>query len=381
MKQWRLLLAIIVAVLLPSATLAQDGDEDMEDDVRNHPVTVFLEQESAITAGSALVFVDGLTGEEIRIPVTGERFTLLERSVMYFDPVTRRVMLARPDGTIQEHPFVQVPAGARRVDWVVSDDLTTIAWTITGTDAEGRLTTRTSIADIDGENARSVLTDVDFVNNRLRALPLLFSQDKSQLFMDNHPDGISAFTAFDQYVGLFVLNTEAGETTLLPGEAGNSCICGAAVDDDVFVRLRLRISVESTGFDLHIYDLPDGRENVLPAPPQLEAFNTSGDVLISPDGTQAIYTLATVSDFGTPDQSVESIFILVDLARLTQTVITPSPVSTFVRPVAWTEDNSAVLFTSPEEDGTWKISLDDGRLQRIADAAYLGVLGAASSDP
>jgi hypothetical protein len=59
--------------------------------------------------------------------------------------------------------------------------------------------------------------------------------------------------------------------------------------------------------------------------------------------------------------------------RQTQTALT-DPITTFVRPVAWTEDNSAILFTSPTLDGTWKIQLSDGALVKVAEATYLGTI-------
>ncbi|MFW5709241.1 MAG: hypothetical protein ACOCX5_03370, partial [Chloroflexota bacterium] len=260
-----------------------------------------------------------------------------------------------------------------RVDWVIAQDNSTIAWTLTGTDPQGRLQTRTTVANLDGTQARPVLTDVDTSGSRLRALPISLVSNANSLYMDNHPDGISAFTAFDQYVGVFELDLTTGQTTLLPGEAGNSCICGADIRDTLFVRLRLRLTADSSGFEVHIYDLSNDTETVLP-PVELEDFNTAGDVLIAPDGSLALYALARVEEFNTPQQFTETVFVLVDLVNMTQVRLTPNPITTYVRPVSWTEDNSAIIFTSPDETGTWKINTTDGRLERIADATYLGIM-------
>jgi hypothetical protein len=65
------------------------------------------------------------------------------------------------------------------------------------------------------------------------------------------------------------------------------------------------------------------------------------------------------------------VFVLVNLEDMTQTALT-EPITTYVQPVAWTEDNSAVIFTSPEQDGTWKVDLSDGTLDRVAEATYVG---------
>jgi hypothetical protein len=332
------------------------------------PCQVFIEN------NDTLIFLDDRTGAAARLTINGERFTITAEGVMYYDPTTRQVMLAQPDGDVEPHPTVQMTAEARRIDWVVAEDGITVAWTLTGTDADGRLTTRTTVARLDGATPpRPILTEVDEAGTRLRALPIAFNPDQTILYMDNHPDGISQFTAFDQYVGIFALDLTNGEKRLLPDEQGSSCICGAAVRADIFLRLRLRLSAQATGFDMHIYNLLTEGEVVLDAV-ERRGFDTAGDVLISPDGTLAIYALARITDFNQPTQAVETVFILVDIASATQQALTPTPITTFVRPVAWTEDNSAVIFTSPEQDGTWKINISDGRLERIANATYIGAL-------
>jgi hypothetical protein len=66
--------------------------------------------------------------------------------------------------------------------------------------------------------------------------------------------------------------------------------------------------------------------------------------------------------------------MLVDLEAMTQKPLT-DPITTFVEPLMWTEDNSAIIFTSRQRDGTWKINLADGRLDRVADATYMGIVG------
>jgi len=45
-----------------------------------------------------------------------------------------------------------------------------------------------------------------------------------------------------------------------------------------------------------------------------------------------------------------------------------------VRPIGWTDHDSAILFTSPTLDGTWKINLADGTLTKVAAATYVGLL-------
>lgn len=364
----RLLAAL--CLLLPLVALAQDDDASTPEAVVPHEV--FLRDEG--DGRATLLFIDLVTGQMTETPVTGERFTLVGDRVMYFDTTTRQVMLAAPDGTQTPHPFVQMTQQSRRIDWAVDAQNGQIAWTVTGTDGQGRLSTRTTVAALDGSNARPLLTEIDTSNSRLRALPLGFSPDGSRLVMDSHPDGIGAFILFEQYVGLFTLDTSSGERELLPGEVGNSCICGADVWQDQFVRMRLRLSGEQNRYELHIYNLRTDDEVVLPVDAP-DGFITSGDVLISPDGSLAIYTLAEITAFNTAQQRVRTQFVVVDLARLTQTPLTPRPLNAFLRPIAWTEDNSAVLFINPQEPGTWKIALDEGQLEQTARATYIGLLG------
>jgi hypothetical protein len=359
-------LGLVILLLLgiwAAPTQAQDGLVP--------PAYVFWESQDRDIG--ELIFLDAVTGEERRIPVSGERFTIFQDGIMYFDTIARQVVFVRRDGVIEPHPFVRLPTGARRIDWVLSSDNRKIAWTVTMTDDVDRLMTQTRVANIDGSNEELVLVQTDEANNRLRALPVAFSQDNLTLYMDTHPDGISSFIAFNQYVALFALDLTTGETTLLPDERGSSCICGAGVHTGLFLRLRLRVG-DVGGFDMHIYDLISDTVDVLPALTPNNLYDTGGDVLLSPDGDYAIYALANVRDFNMSSQSVETAFMVVDTFNRTQRLLTSSPITQFVRPIAWTEDNSAVIFTSPSQNGTWKITVEDGRLERIASASYIGMI-------
>lgn len=365
-------LAAVIAFLLTaiSAQAAMPGI------VR--PSYVFWEAQSDDIG--ELIFVDGLTGEERRFPVNGERFTIYQDGVMFYDTIARQVVLVRRDGIIEPHPVVRLPPDARRVDWVIAADGEMIAWTITAEDDAGRLTTETRVAAIDGADHRVVLHEVDEEGSRLRALPVAFSADNARLYMDNHPDGISDFLPFDQYVALMALDLATGETELLPDERGSRCICGATVGAGVFLRLRLPDDADderTTGdsFDLYLYDLLAGGGGGRLPPLNLDTgtvYDTAGDLSISPDGRMAVYALARVTDFNTPRQTTRTVFVLVDIARGTQRPLTTEATTRFLRPVGWTEDNSAVILTSPTTNGTWKLNTGDGALRRIAAATYIG---------
>lgn len=361
-RQRRAWLLLIAALLTLAGAAAAQVDTDFAD----HPLEVFLQRDIDRAGTDRLLFVDTLTGESTPVEVNGERYTLAARAVLYYDLSANRVMLAQPDGSISEHPFIQPGPQTRRIDWLLSADGSQIAWTTTEALADGTLSTITTTAGVDGATPREGL--VDGPRAGIRALPVAFSADHSLLYMDYQPDSIADLTPFRQYAGLFALDLETGGATFLPGEPG--CFCGAGIGAGLL--LRLQLSADLGGFDVAVQPLASGVSDVIPAL-SLPGYTQGGDVLIAPDGMRAVYALAEIRDFGGPDQSVRTVFVLVNLSARTQTALT-NPITTFVQPVAWTEDNTAVIFTSPEQDGTWKVSVSDGRLAKIAAAAYLGTL-------
>jgi hypothetical protein len=327
---------------------------------------VFLQRDVDTSGTDQLLFMDVLTGDEVEIEVSGERYSIVEQAVMYFDVTTRRVMLASADGTTRPHPSIQPGLLTRRVDWIVSEDGSAIAWTLTEGEPAA-LTTITTVANIDGTNPHPVLQDGP--RNGIRAMPVAFNGDNTLLYMDYQPDVIGDFTPFRQYAGLFSVDVKDSTVAYLPGEPG--CFCGAGIGEGWF--LRLALTNDLSGFDVKVANLTTQAEFVIPAL-RLSNYTQAGGIVVSSDGTRAVYALAQIRDFGQPTQSTETVFMLVNLLDLTQTTLT-QPVQTFVRPMAFTDDNTAVLFTSPEEDGTWKVNIGDGRLTKVADATYLGTLG------
>jgi hypothetical protein len=349
----------------PPGTAAGTPTADIPID---RPWSVFVRSDAA-SGSTSLIFVETGTGEEVAVPVSGERYTIFGQSVLYYDPGVRRMKLATPNGRVIDHPFMQPAFDARRIDWAASRDGKMLAWTETHGDGGGGLSTVTTVSTADGDVQRMVLADGPRFDG-LRALPVAFDTTRTVLFMDYQPDGLSGLTPFPQYVALFSLplQDESPEPEFMPGEPAE--FTGAGFGAGFY--LRLKLSEDLRFFDLHIYNLDTGFDWVIPAL-RSRGFNQAGDVLIAPDGRQAVYALSQIANFGTPQQSVQTVFVLVDLVTMTQRALT-DPITTFVRPVAWTEDNSAVIFTSPQRDGTWKIGASDGRLVRVAEATYLGAL-------
>jgi sugar lactone lactonase YvrE len=352
----RTALWLLISLLLAATARAQDVPAATV----SYPV--FLERD-VDGENDRLSFINPLSGETASVLVTGERYTPAVDALLYYDTAAGRVMRARPDGSVEPHPFIQPGVATRRVDWLISPDNALIAWTLTE-GVDDSLMTITTIANRDGTNPRQVL--VDGPRSGIRALPVAFSPDHTLLYMDFQPDGISDFTPFPQYAGLFVLDIASATWDYLPDEP--SCFCGAGFGNGLLLRLKVAPTLD--GFDLHVYNLQAEISQVIPAQP-IRNFTQAGDIVVAPDGRLAVYALAQITDFGRPSQSVRTVFMLVDLTTMTQTPLT-EPITTFVEPLVWTEDNSAVIFTSRQRDGTWKVRLDSGRLDKVAEATYLG---------
>lgn len=353
----------LLLVVLINPAFAQDTNQPTFD---NHTWDIFVDRDIEDDGTDRLQFIDVLTGETVSIAVNGMRYTPLLRSVIFFDPVAQQVKLVTPDGTIQDHPFIIHAFGVQQIDWVVSRDRKSIAWTIAREIAPGSLVTTTFIADIEGSNIREILNDGP--RDNVRALPIAFSADNSKLFMDAHPDGISQFAPYTQYAGLFALDLTSGDISPLPGEP--ACFCGAGFGSGTL--LRLNLNNDLNGFDVRVFSVDGGEPRTIPAITRRN-YTQAGDVLLSNDGAYAVYALSQVRGFGTVEQIVRTVFIQVDLLTLEQAVIN-NPITTFVHPVAWTEDNTAILFTSTQQSGTWKINVEDGQLVKVANASYIGRL-------
>jgi hypothetical protein len=336
-------------------------------DVPNHTWEVYVEQDITADGADRLIFMDVLTGDVTSAQVYGERYTPLGDKILFFDSINRSVMTVNTIGTVTPHPFIQLGA-ARRVDWVLSSDQRLLAWTLTYDDDVGSIRTVTRVANPDGTN-QSIVYEDGFRGDGLRALPIAFSVDNSALIMDFHPDIISEFAPYEQYAGLFRLNLADSTITPMPDDE-SPCFCSAAMRAGHL--LRLSVTNDLTGFDVLVFDLDSGREDTIDAL-SLDNFNQAGNILIAPDGSRAVYAMSQVPNFGSSSTAVRSILMSVNLDTLEQEQLS-DPITRYLRPVRWTEDNTAVLFVSPDLAGTWKINLADGLLTQVAQATFIGVL-------
>lgn len=317
-------------------------------------------------ARTELVFINILTGEINSVSIAGERFTLLGKAVIYYDLDEEQVKEAAPDGSIHDHPFVTMSADTERVDWVVSAEGGTIAWTATRRGDGGALSTSTTVSDWDGADRREILADGP--RDGVRVLPVAFSAATNELIMEAHPDGISQYFAYTRHAGLFAVDLADGEARRLPEETG--CYCAAGFGDRVV--LRFPPSASDDGVEVMVYSL-DGSQSMDIESAAPAGFTAPGGALVSADDNLAIYVVSQVPMQGSAAGETRSVFILADLRTLEQSLVS-HPITGLARAVAWTEDHSAVLFTNDQQLGTWKLRLSDGKISEVASALYLGSL-------
>jgi hypothetical protein len=313
--------------------------------------------------GDQLIFIDLISGDEHFVDVQGSQYTMTDQGVLYLGN-DGRVMLAAAQDRPRPHPFIAQPEDADRIDWVVSPNGSSVAWTITRR-SDGGLTTETWLARADGDGSDQRIVLADGARAGIRAYPVTFSPDNTTLYMDFQPDTIASLTPFRQYAALFALDLASGEIASLPGEAG--CYCGAAVRDDQFLRMVLA----ANGFDLRAYALTDSASAGITISGLGNAdYTQGGDLLISPDGEHAVYALARPV-FG-DNAGLETLFVLVDSVRRTQEALT-EPVTERLRPLAWLNDG-AVLLMDAAIEGTWRLDTATGAITQIASATYLGTI-------
>ncbi len=358
---------LIFAILLLSSALVY-GQDDLASGLQQHSWAVFLQPAAAQPNKTDIVFIDLLSGDVNRVSVQGERFSLVADAVIYLDTLERQVKLAQPDGLIRDHPFIRLAADEQGVDWTVSQDQQRIAWTISRELEADQLISKIWLANAAGTEVRELLTYGP--REGIALLPIAFSQNSSELYLEVFVTGSDELQLYRARGGLLALDFSAEEVRLrsLPGDP--PCFCAVAFGTDII--LRLPQNKEANGIDVAVYPLDGSPARLIPALPS-DNYNQAGNLLLSPDGAFAIYSLSQVSGFHTAQQEIQTVLALVDLQNARQSILN-IPTAGLARPISWTEDNSAVLFTTDTDSGTWKISLESGDLLKIADGEYLGML-------
>lgn len=366
----RILLLTLIAMLCAGAAFGQDaaglGVQGLSWDV-------FLRADASGNGDADLIFVDLLSGETTAVATAGERYTLLDDAVLYFDTVDEQVKLVKPDGVIRAHPFINMTSADYRVDWVVSADRRHIAWALSQRAADQQLTTVVLLADASGSQIRRLLAYGP--REGIRLLPVAFGADGATLYIDVHAEGSELASLYPRRSNVFLLDFggDGVATRLLPG--GSPCFCAVGFGNDIMLRLTPGGEPDST--QVEILNIASGESRVV-APVARGDYDQAGNLLVSPDDTRAIYALSRSGGVHSAEQAPRTVLVLADLVDARQRVV-GGVLKARARPIMWTEDQSAVLFTLEDQAGTWKLQFDDGEAVKVADATYLGRLNLAEA--
>ncbi len=342
--------------------------------IQGHSWDVFLRADANSPGDTEVMFLDLLTGESASFSTAGERFTLLDNAVLYFDLSDQQIKLIKPDGHIREHPFITKTDADYRLDWTVSKDRRQIAWSVSQRSADEQLTTTIMLADQSGSEIRQLL--VYGPRPGIRLLPVAFDANGATLYVDVHADGAERAAPYARRSNLFALDFGGPgvATRLLPGDA--PCFCAVGFGNELL--LRLAPSGEPDSTQVEIYDIQSGATRVI-APVARGDFNEAGNLLLSPDDTLAVYALTRANGYRAAEQEPRTVLVVADLVNARQRVLGDA-LPALARPIVWTEDNSAVLYVLEGHDGVWKLRLEDGAMVKVADATYLGMLNESGGE-
>ncbi len=355
--------------ILLAAAMSVFGQDVVQPGLQQHSWDVFTRRNAENPAQTDLIFINLLSGERTTIGAAGEHFTLTNGGVIYLDRQAGQVKLAKADGIVRDHPFIHASSDARHVDWVLSQDGDQIVWTISRIVDDGQLITATWLADIAGAEIRELL--VYGPREGIRLLPIAFGENESEIYMEAHADGSERLSAYTRRTGLFALAVTADElhTRALPGAP--NCLC--AVGFGANRMLRLAPDSDSGGLEVEVYPLDGGERQVIPALSRGN-YRDGGNILVSEDGTQAIYALSRARDSAAEIDEIRTLLVHVDISNGRQRIAS-SPISDLARPLAFTDEDRAVLFTTGQSSLTYKLDLENGHQAEVADAVYLGQLG------
>lgn len=362
----RILLLLFALLATAMSVVGQDVAQPV---LQQHTWDVFVRRQAENPAQTDLIFINLLSGERTTIGALGQQFTLTSKGIIYLDSQSGQVKLAKADGIIRDHPFIHVSSDLRRVDWVVSQDGEQIVWTISQMVNDGQLVTATWLADIAGAEIRELL--VYGPRDGIHLLPIAFGDVGNEIYMEAHVDGSEGLSPYARRTGLFALVITADElhTRALPGDS--NCLC--AVGFGANRMLRLAPNLEAGGLDVEVFALDDGDRQVISALSRGD-YRHGGNILVSADGTQAIYALLQAPDAAAETDEIRTLLIHVDLSNGQQRIAS-SPIADLARPLAFTDEDRAVLFTTRQSNQTFKLDLENGRQFAVAEAVYLGQLG------
>ncbi|MCY3832283.1 MAG: hypothetical protein OXG85_04655 [Chloroflexi bacterium] len=359
---------ILIVTLVFIRAISLSAQDIAQPELRLQSWDVFVKRSAESPLPADLIFVNLLTGAQTAISANGERFSLTQGGVIYFDLDNRQVKLAKADGIIREHPFINAARDTHSVDWIISNDKRRLAWSIVRKIEDDQRITAIWLTDAAGAEVRELL--VYGPREGLQLRPVAFGADYSQLFVEVYADDSESFSPYLRRSGLFALSIGEGEVTArnLPGD--QTCFC--PVGFGAGSMLWLAPSQALTGLDVEIFNLESGVSQLVPALARGN-YRDAGNILVSADGKQAVYALSQVRNFASDHAEIRTVVVQVDLENGLQRIAS-RPIADLVRPLHFTENDRAVIVTLEGSDRTLKVDLQDGRLIDLAEATYLGRL-------
>ncbi len=359
---------MLALVAIFALTIISSGQENIQPDLQGHSWDVFIRRAAGDPETTEIIFVDLLTGASRSVSAHGEGHTLTNSGVMYVDQADGGIKLAKADGIIRDHPFITSARRDEQIDWVLSADRERIAWTTARSTDDDQLVTSVHVAGMASADIRELL--VYGPRPGIRLLPVAFGFDEMELLMEVRADGAGEMAPYRRSSGLFALNFAGAQvaTRALPGE--QSCFCAVGFGTDIM--LRLAPNPETMSNDVRVHRISDGSMQVIPAVSRGN-YTEAGNLLVSPDDGLAVYALSQISNHGGPEMTIRTVLVLVDLQNLRQRIL-GSPMPALIKPVSWTEDQNAVIFTTDEARASWKLDLATGQATMVAEAVYLGML-------
>ncbi len=326
-------------------------------------IEVFLAQDPETNA-ARLYFMDALSGLSTVVNVENGRFALLGDYVLYEKSRTGAIMRVHPDGTLEPHPFMRRAVDTVALDWIVSPDGQSVAWTVVNTAGESAA----FIAWADGSDLRQLPL---LPEREQRALfPLALVSERTLFFYDSAhvlPSENPAPYALYHHVMEYSISSEM----ILPLAGEPACPCAAAITPDGRIMVRLQAEAGQGPFALHVRDLITGADIQIPAP-QI-ALRQAGDLVINANGTRAVYNAAAgvgVEAGLVPEQYA---LVLADVGAGTQRILIPSGEIRY-RPLGFIDGDAALMLTDARAGGTFKFDLERDRLEQVSDKRYLGAL-------
>ncbi|MCC7451071.1 MAG: hypothetical protein IT324_26895 [Anaerolineae bacterium] len=322
---------------------------------------------NAVKGRAGLFFVDARTGLSSVVVTDGMQHTLLQRGVLYREPDTGVMKVAYPDGRIELHPAIQPTSAKAALNWITSPDRTRIAWTVSQVQGT-TLVSDLFIAQADGSDKKLALHTSSTRN--IDTVPLALTNDGATVFYARQAQpAASSYQLFDVATDVFQLDVASGKATQLPAESKCACAVGFSPDGRIFVRLEA--DTDKQGFGARAWDLSIKINTAVKAPNIIHT--QAGNVLVSRDGTLALYTSArgVPPAKGVPPERY--VIVLADFSRREQRVLTEPQVNN-LRAVTFEADKSSALVVGVDKDGTYKLSLRDGSLLPVSAYTYLGTI-------